>query len=199
MNFKDPKIQISIGLAVLTLAVLGLFFKFSYQPANERINQLKLDENKLRVELDNVRAAVSGLQQLEMQYKNLEKKWLQAQKLLPTDKEIPSLLKQITNAGIEAQVKFLVFKPGDLVNATALSQSIPVNITVIGSFNQIAQFLANMGNMPRIVITSNIKLAPNPDPADLARNIRAELVATTYVFKSGGVQSAQPTTSRRVQ
>ena len=90
MNFKDPKIQISIGLVVLTVAVFALFFKFSYQPSNERITQLKSDENKLRQELDQVRAAVSGLQELERQYKNLEKKWLQAQKLLPTDKEIPA-------------------------------------------------------------------------------------------------------------
>jgi type IV pilus assembly protein PilO len=197
MNFKDPKIQISIALVVLSIAVAGLFFKFSYQPANERKIQLQNDESKLRVELDNVRAAVSGLQELELQYKNLEKKWLQAQKLLPTDKEIPSLLKQITNAGIEAQVKFQIFKPGDATNATALSQAIPVNITVIGTYNQIAQFLANMGNMSRIVITSNLRLTPNE--SDPVRNIKADLVATTYVFKSGGVQSAQPTTSRRVQ
>jgi len=199
MNFKDPKIQISIGLVVLTVAVFALFFKFSYQPSNERITQLKSDESKLRQELDQVRAAVSGLQELEKQYKNLEKKWAQAQKLLPTDKEIPSLLKQITNAGIEAQVKFLVFKPGDLSSATALSQAIPVNIAVIGSFNQIAQFLANMGNMPRIVITTTIKLVPNNDLSDQMRNIRADLVATAYVFKSGGVQSAQTATTRRVQ
>ena len=197
MNFKDPKIQISIALVVLSIAVAGLFFKFSYQPANERKIQLQNEESKLRVELDNVRAAVSGLQELELQYKNLEKKWLQAQKLLPTDKEIPSLLKQITNAGIEAQVKFQIFKPGDATSATALSQAIPVNISVIGTYNQIAQFLANMGNMSRIVITSNLRLTPNE--SDPIRNIKADLVATTYVFKSGGVQSAQPTTSRRVQ
>jgi type IV pilus assembly protein PilO len=196
MNFKDPKIQISIGLVVLTLALAGLFFKFSYLPANERIGQLKNDESKLRSELDQVRTAVSRLQQLENDYKVLEKKWAQAQKLLPTDKEIPSLLKQITNAGIEAQVKFQIFKPGEATNATALSQAIPVNISVIGTYNQIAQFLANMGNMSRIAISSNVRLMPNDDPI---RNIKADLVATTYVFKSGGAQSAQPTTSRRVQ
>jgi type IV pilus assembly protein PilO len=197
MNFKDPKIQISIALVVLALALAGLFFKFSYQPAAERIAKLKNDESKLRQELDQVRAAVSGLQELELQYKNLEKKWQQAQKLLPTDKEIPSLLKQITNAGIEAQIKFQIFKPGEATNATALSQAIPVNISVIGTYNQVAQFLSNMGNMSRIAISSNLKLTPNNE--DTNRNIKADLVATTYVFKSGGAQSAQPTTSRRVQ
>jgi type IV pilus assembly protein PilO len=197
MNFKDPKIQITIGLVVLTLALLGMFYKYSWQASTQRINQLSADESKLRQELDQVRAAVSGLQELERQYNNLEKKWAQAQKLLPTDKEISSLLKQITNAGIEAQVKFVIFKPGDAVNATALSQSIPVNITVIGNYQQIAMFLNNMGGLPRIVISSNLRLTPTTD--DPNRIIKADLLATTYVFKSGGVQSAQPTTSRRIQ
>jgi type IV pilus assembly protein PilO len=185
MNFKDPKIQITIGLLVLTVALLGLFYKFSWQASTQRISQ----------ELDQVRAAVSGLQELERQYNNLEKKWAQAQKLLPTDKEISSLLKQITNAGIEAQIRFVIFKPGEAVNATALSQSIPVNITVIGNYQQIAMFLNNMGGLPRIVISSNLKLIPTTE--DPTRIIKADLLATTYVFKSGGVQSAKPTTSRR--
>jgi type IV pilus assembly protein PilO len=197
MNFKDPKIQITIGLVVLTLALLGLFYKFSWQASNQRITQLRADESKLRRELDDVRAAVSGLQELERQFQNLEKKWAQAQKLLPTDQEIPKLLKQITNAGIEAQVKFVIFKPGPAANATALSQSIPVNIVVNGTYQQIAMFLNNMGHLPRIVISSNLKLAPTTE--DPIRNIRADLMATTYVFKSGGAQSAQPTTTRRVQ
>jgi type IV pilus assembly protein PilO len=195
MNFKDPKIQITIGLVVLTLALLGLFYKFSWQASTQRIAQLSADESKLRVELDQVRAAVSGLQELERQYAILEKKWAQAQKLLPTDKEIPSLLKQITNAGIEAQVRFVIFKPGAAVNATALSQSIPVNITVIGNYQQIAMFLNNMGGLPRIVVSSNMRLTPTTE--DPTRIIKADLLATTYVFKSGGVPSAQPTTSRR--
>lgn len=197
MNFKDPKIQITIGLAVLTVALLALFWKFSWQPSAQRIGQLRADESRLRQELDQVRAAVAGLQQLEQDYKILEKKWAQAQKLLPTDKEIPSLLKQITNAGIEAQVKFSIFKPGQAASATALSQSIPVSIAVNGSYQQIATFLKNMGDLPRIVISSNLKLLPVSD--DPIRIIKADLTATTYVFKSGGAPSAQPTTSRRVQ
>ncbi|MCU0606653.1 MAG: type 4a pilus biogenesis protein PilO [Candidatus Edwardsbacteria bacterium] len=197
MNFKDPKIQITIGLAVLTVALLALFWKFSWQPSAQRIAQLRADESRLRTELDQVRAAVAGLQKLEQDYKILEKKWAQAQKLLPTDKEIPVLLKQITNAGIEAQVRFSSFKPGPAANATALSQSIPVTITVIGTYQQIAMFLKNMGDLPRIVISSGLRLVPSSE--DPNRHIKADLTATTYVFKSGGAPSAQPTTTRRVQ
>ena len=189
MNFKDPKIQVTIGLIILSVIMVALFWKFSYQPDSDRISQLRSEESRLRQELDQVRAAVSRLSELEKQYQALEKKWGQAQKLLPTDKEIPNLLKQITNAGIEAQVKFLVFKPGDLTSATALSSAIPVNISVIGSYNQIAMFMANLGNLHRIVIPSKLKIVPYTSN-DPLRTIRAELVATTYVFKSGGEQSS---------
>lgn len=197
INIKDPKIQITIGLILFGLIIAGLFFKFSYLPSKDRIQQLSDQEAKLRQELEQVRAAVAKLPELEAQYKSLEKKWDKAQELLPTDKEIPSLLKKITNAGIESGVRFLVFKPGKPVSATNLSSAIPVNMSVIGNFDQIATFMAKLGNLSRIVISSNIKLNPNNDPI---RTVKADFDANAYVFKSGGEQaSANTKTSRRTR
>lgn len=197
IDIKDPKIQITIALIVVGIIIAGLFFKFSYQPSKKRIQELSAQESKLRQELEEVRAAVARLPELEEQYKALEKKWGKAQELLPTDKEIPSLLKKITNAGIESGVRFLVFKPGNLTSATQLSSLIPVTMTVIGNFDQIATFMAKLGNLSRIVISSNIKINPNNDPI---RTIKADFTANAYVFKSGGEQaSAKPKTSRRTR
>lgn len=197
IDIKDPKIQITIGLIVVGIIIAGLFFKFSYQPSKKRIQELSAQESKLRQELEEVRAAVARLPELEEQYKSLEKKWSKAQELLPTDKEIPSLLKKITNAGIESGVRFLVFKPGNLTAATQLSSLIPVTMTVIGNFDQVATFMAKLGNLSRIVISSNIKINPNNDPI---RTIKADFTANAYVFKSGGEQaSAKSKTSRRTR
>ncbi len=194
IDIKDPKVQITIALIVVGIIVAGLFFKFSYQPSKKRIQELSAQESKLRQELEEVRAAVARLPELEEQYKALEKKWNKAQELLPTGKEIPSLLKKITNVGIESGVRFLVFKPGNLVSATQLSSVIPVTMTVIGNFDQVATFMAKLGNLSRIVISSNIKINPNNDPI---RTIKADFTANAYVFKSGGEQaSAKPKTSR---
>jgi Tfp pilus assembly protein PilO len=195
LDIKDPKIQITIGLILFGLILAGLFFKFSYQPSQKRIQGLSAQEAKQRQELEQVRAAVARLPELEEQYKTLEKKWGQAQELLPTDSEIPSLLKKITNAGIESGVRFLVFKPGKLASATQLSASIPVTMSVIGNFDQVTTFMAKLGNLSRIIISSNIKINPNNDPI---RNIKADFTANAYVFKSGGDQaSAKAKTSRK--
>jgi Tfp pilus assembly protein PilO len=195
LDIKDPKIQITIGLILFGLILAGLFFKFSYQPSQKRIQGLSVEEAKQRQELEQVRAAVARLPELEEQYKALEKKWGKAQELLPTDSEIPSLLKKITNAGIESGVRFLVFKPGKLASATQLSAAIPVTMSVIGNFDQITTFMAKLGNLSRIKISSNIKINPNNDPI---RTIKADFTANAYVFKSGGDQaSAKAKTSRK--
>lgn len=197
IDIKDPKVQITIGLTLVGLIMAGAFFKFSYQPSKKRIQELSAQEVKQRQELEQVRAAVAKLPELEEQYKALEKKWSKAQELLPTDKEIPSLLKKITNAGIESGVRFLVFKPGNLASATQLSSAIPVTMSVIGNYDQVATFMAKLGNLSRIVISSNIKINSNNDPI---RSIKADFTASAYVFKSGGEQaSAKATTSRRTR
>jgi Tfp pilus assembly protein PilO len=194
IDIKDPKIQITIGLILFGLIIAGLFFKFSYQPSQKRIQELSAQEAKQRQELEQVRAAVARLPELEEQYKALEKKWDQAQELLPADSEIPGLLKKITNAGIESGVRFLVFKPGKLASATQLSAAVPVDMSVIGNFDQITRFMAKLGNLSRIVISSNIKINPNNDPI---RTIKADFTVNAYVFKSGGEQaSAKAKTSR---
>jgi Tfp pilus assembly protein PilO len=197
INIKDPKIQITAALILFGLIIAGLFFKFSYQPAKKRIQELSAQEVKLRQELEQVRAAVARLPELEEQYKALEKKWSKAQELLPTSSEIPSLLKKITNAGIESGVRFLVFKPGKSASATQLSMTIPITMSVIGNYDQVATFMAKLGNLSRIVITSSIKINPNNDPI---RRIKADFTANAYVFKSGGEQtSAKANTSRRTR
>lgn len=190
MNLKDPKIQIAIGLAVLTVAIAVLYIYMGFLPTRKTIADLSAQETKLRQELEQVRAAVARLPELEAEYQALEKKWQKAQELLPTDKEIPKLLKQITNTGIEAGVKFLSFRPGSLTSASALSSSIPIDITVIGSFDQVATFMAGLGNLPRIVIPSKLRLNANKD--EEIRTVKADFTATAYVFKTGGQTSEKP-------
>jgi len=196
MNLKDPKLQITIGLAALTVIVAVLYIYLGFVPTKKNIDQLTGQEAKLRQELEQVRAAVARLPELEAEYQALMKKWAKAQELLPTDKEIPKLLKQITNAGIEAGIKFLTFKPGSLGSASALSSSIPVEISMIGSFDQVGSFMAGLGNLPRIVVTSRMKMTPNKSDDEI-RTVKADFVATAYVFKSGGASSSDQKTTTR--
>lgn len=192
MNLKDPKIQIAIGLAVLTVVIAVLYVYLGFIPTKKEIDALSAKETKLRQELEQVRAAVARLPELEAEYQALEKKWSKAQELLPTDKEISKLLKQITNTGIETGVKFVAFKPGTLGSASTLSASIPIELTVLGSFDQVAGFLAGLGNLPRIIVASKLKLSANKDIEDENRTIRADFTATAYVFKTGGQTSEKP-------
>ncbi|HBE73152.1 MAG TPA: hypothetical protein DDW31_03545 [candidate division Zixibacteria bacterium] len=189
MNLKDPKIQIAIGLAVLTVAIAVLYVYLGFIPTKKSVEVLSAQETKLRQELEQVRAAVARLPELEAEYQALEKKWAKAQELLPTDKEISRLLKQVTNTGIEAGVKFVTFKPGAPASASALSSSIPIDLSVLGSFDQVAGFMAGLGNLPRIIVPSKLKLTANKDRDDDVRTIKADFTATAYVFKTGGQTS----------
>lgn len=189
MNLKDPKIQIAIGLAILTVVIAVLYVYLGFIPTKKEVEVLSGKETKLRQELEQVRAAVARLPELEAEYQALERKWAKAQELLPTDKEISRLLKQITNSGIETGIKFAVFKPGAVGSASALSSSIPIDLSVLGSFDQVAGFLAGLGNLPRIIVASKLKLTASKDRDDDTRTVKADFTATAYVFKTGGQTS----------
>ncbi|MEW6684782.1 MAG: type 4a pilus biogenesis protein PilO [Candidatus Edwardsbacteria bacterium] len=185
MDIKDPKTQIMIVLIVLALAVAFLFYKFSYSPTKVEINQLIQQEKSTREELETVRAVVATLPQMKEQYELLVKRWEKAQEYLPTEKEISKLLKSMTHAGIESGVKLTLFKYSTGPGAE-LYYSIPVTISLASNYLQLGTFLTALGNLPRIVTTSDLKVAPYTDPKDKIKTIKADFTATTYVFKMGG-------------
>jgi type IV pilus assembly protein PilO len=192
IDIKDIKTQITIGLVALSLVLASLFYFLSFKPSGEKLSQRKVKLDGLESEIRLLDAAVSESTKFNMELKNMSKKLRQAEKLLPDEKDIPSLLRQITQAGIKTGIRFTTFKPGVLSAApnAKLSSVLPVDVSVTGSYSQLGDFMANLGVLNRIIVPAKLKVTTLKDKDDKNKTVKADFVVKAFVFnKAGGVKS----------
>ena len=83
-----------------------------------------------------------------------------ASELLPTDRQLPTLLRKITLAGQQTGVTFTLFRPGGM-KPSDYHTEMPISVAVSGDYHSVGSFLAELANMRRIVTVSNLKLTSN--------------------------------------
>lgn len=191
INLRDTKTQIIILIVVLALGCIYAFYSWVYNPNVKKIENLKAERTKIESELEQARAAVKRLPEIQRRYVILMKKWEQALILLPSAKEIENLLRQIQSMGYNSDVRFIFFKPST-APGDSLYSKIPVSLSLTGDYHSLTTFLTAIANLPRIVTSSDLKVVPNPDAKerDRGRSIKAELTATTYIYIGGSPSGA---------
>ncbi len=149
------KEKILIMVVVIVLP-LFLFLKFYYFPTREKINILKKD-------IANLDLKIKKYQNLAKKREILNKKLVQrreflkiAKKILPTEKEIPDLLKNLAYTAKRNNLEILLFKPAKEVNKNYYKE-ISVNIEFIGNFKNIISFLNDVENMARLIVLDKIE------------------------------------------
>jgi type IV pilus assembly protein PilO len=162
MNLKEPKTQ-RVVLGVIGLAAVGYVYfgtkllPFNYPVRKAKIVALEKEHEKLAAEVEKARRVVGDLARLEAEYERLHDQWLSAQELLPEEKEMPDLLRQVTTAGSRAGVEFALFEPSSQV-AKEFHTEHPIKVTVRGNYHQVGSFLGRLSNMERIVNVSSLAL-----------------------------------------
>jgi type IV pilus assembly protein PilO len=71
-------------------------------------------------------------------------------KLLPAKNEMPGLLEEISKTGVTVGLKFDLFAPQPEIKHDFYIE-VPIKITVVGSYMQLATFLSRVAEMSRIV------------------------------------------------
>ncbi len=179
MNLREPKTQKLILFFVLLIIILIAFFQLLYQPNQKKIKQLVAVRDSLRTEVQKAEAARERLPELQAKIARLELEWEKAKEMLPKEKEIPSLIQQISNSGTKAGVSFLLFRPGAPQLKTNYSE-IPVQIKIACNYHQLGRFLSNIGNLARIVNVPSVTIKAGNE-----RSIEATLSAATYTVTHG--------------
>ena len=99
---------------------------------------------------------------------------------LPTSKEIPSLLANVSNLGKDSGLEFLLFRPMPEVNRDFYAE-IPVEIKVRGTYHDVAAFFDKVGKLPRIVNIHSVAMDGAKEAGGRWEIITA-CTATTFKF-----------------
>jgi type IV pilus assembly protein PilO len=178
---RPTKDKIAILILVLILVGVGFFFGLE-QP---KLKELKVQQGnleKVRVQVQETKRIADQLPKYRAEYEALKRELEGALTELPNQKEIPSLLTSITNVGKSAGLDFLLFKPKN-EEPRDFYAAVPVDIVVHGTFYNVANFFAAVGNLPRIVNINNVVFSDIKQDADKKRTLlRVNCLATTFRF-----------------
>lgn len=146
---KLPKSQ-RIALVAVVFLLLGAgFFYGLFQPKMKELGGLQKKQADLSKQIQENKRIADNLPKFKRDYEQLKIDLDSALTELPNQKEIPSLLTSITSKGKEAGLDFLVFRPKgeELKDFYA---AVPVDISVQGSFYNVANFFVAISTLPEL-------------------------------------------------
>lgn len=175
----EPKIKLAICLAAWAVPAAAFFFLL-YTPKSEEIARLETNKTKLAEEIRQVEKVAQELDKHKAEQREVETRFQAASLLLPGQKEIPSLLTNISGQGINSGLEFLSFKPQNEAPKEFYAE-IPVDIAIRGPYHNVGLFLDKISKLPRIVTVNNLNMG-SPTRVDKAMMLNTTFTLVTYRF-----------------
>jgi type IV pilus assembly protein PilO len=170
------RVLILVGTIVL---VAGIFAALVYIPKSKEITRLNKEIAGLEKKINQAKIKARTLKKFEAEQIEVEAQFREALNLLPNKREIPTLLRSITQLGSDAELEFLLFSPNK-EKARDFYIEIPVSMEVSGTYHDVATFFDKVGRMKRIVNILDISMTP---VKSRSTNLTTKCNAVTYRFK----------------
>ncbi len=175
----EPRVKIFIAVILLILPII-LFYFIYYQPKASDIHNLERKKSKSEKALALAKKKAGNLEAFKKEAEAAQLEFDIKAALLPKEKEIPKLLKDISALGSNAGLEFISFKP--LADRPKdFYAEIPVSIKVNGPYHNVGFFFDQISKLERIVSVTNVKMSgPKKEGGEMLLNSDCQLV--TYRF-----------------
>ena len=181
----SPANKALVALLVMALAAVAFYVLF-YQDIDGAIAKTRSEKSKLEKTLSDYQVKLRNKQQFQEEIRTLKKKRRTALEKLPEKAEIPTLLSKIHG---QAKIVGLEIKDFERLPevTTGFYSTIPVLMTLEGTYQQIATFFYYVGKLTRIVNLTNIEIKADRgdntvDPVLLS----ARVLPTTFRYSPPG-------------
>lgn len=175
----DLKPKVAIGIVIILLPIVAFYFAL-YSPNKDKITGMQKQKVTLERELREVKEKASHLAEFIEELKKAEELFNETAVLLPKEKEIPQLLRDISALGRNAGLDFLTFKPLADIPKDFYSE-IPISINVRGPFHNMGYFFDQVSKLERIVTVANVNMSsPKKEAGEML--LKSDCTLTTYRF-----------------
>ena len=179
---KLPTSQ-KVGILALVLAlILIIYWQIAYKPTMRRIEAKEAQLTKLTREMKEKQRIAADYDKFKEETARIQEDLQRYVAKLPDKKEIPKLLKSISNMSQEAGLEVLLFKPKGEQAAEYYSR-VPVELRFVGTYHRIGRFFYYVGTLPRIVNIENFSIKNAQKTSKDEFLLSTSCVATTYRYK----------------
>jgi len=181
INLKTLPMYVKVILACapgVIIAALVIFLVIV--PKNKEIKALELKIAAQENEIAKDQAKADKLPQLTFENERLRNRLNELKQQLPEEKEVSTLLKQVSDLCIRSGMKVVLWRPEQRKTHTSgIVYEIPVRVELSGTYHNLGYVFSSLTKFNRIVNISDIRLSdPKSDKGISAEKIT--FVATTF-------------------
>ena len=141
------KTGVFLGISFLIIALgYWLIIRINFV----EYKRLSAQEATLKAEFENKQRQLYNLSALREQLHVMRERFTYLLKQLPAENEMPDLLEDISKTGVASGLKFELFAPQSKVVRDFYIE-LPIKISVVGTYFQLATFISRVAQMTRIV------------------------------------------------
>ncbi len=168
-------------LLLISAAILGTYVYAFHLPQTRRIEAKESKLNDL-IREKNIKSNIAkDFDKFKEELGRMSEDLREALSKLPDKREIPNLLKNISNLGKEAGLELLLFKPQGEQPGQFYAK-VPVELKFVGSYHKIGMFFYHVGTLSRIVNIAQFSLVKAPAKKKGEILLSTSCVATTYRY-----------------
>jgi type IV pilus assembly protein PilO len=158
----------------LVLALAAVFYwQFLYQPYTEEIGMLEEKIAARRQTVEKHKQIAAKLETFKIQVSDLEARLHVLLRELPESREIPGLIRQISDVGVRTGLQLVGIKPQPEQRREFYAE-IPIQVRVKGPYHAVGRFFDDLAHLERIISVDGIQMD--------ATSQETQSLATTYRF-----------------
>ena len=152
-------------VTMVALALVAAYWNFVYNPKaielaalSGRVDTLESNNKQAKAE-----ASKGNAEKLKVEAEQFARDLEVMRQLVPTGNEVPALLEQVSTAARRAGLDLATVQPEPVIEGQQFD-TYRYKLAVTGGYHAVAEFLANVGSLTRIVAPVNLSLAPAANP-----------------------------------
>ena len=176
-------IRILMFIVAIVVIIVACHFLF-VKERKQTLEKVTVKENSLRKDFETKAFEASNLDSYRQQMVEMEESFGALKSRLPKDTEVPGLLEDIDDKGLESRA---AINSVDLLpeSSTEFYIELPINISVSGGFHEFGAFVSGVAGMPRIVTLHDFSVSRTQSKNGLG-TLDMDITAKTYRYKPQG-------------
>ncbi len=171
--------RVFVALMAVAVIVFGAFY-FIVRDKNSSLEKKEAEERSLRQSFERKAFEAANLDRYRAQMIEMEESFGALVKQLPSSTEVPGLLDDIDEKGVQSRLTIKSITPQS-ERATEYYVELPIKIVVDGGYHEFGTFVSGIAGMPRIVTLHDFSIRSAGSSNSM---LTMDILAKTYRYRA---------------